>query len=171
MLLHAEPAAGFDEPFALLGACHDRVRRMLALLERLQAHVARHGADPDARSAARDVLRYFDIAAPLHHEDEERHVFPLLRAAGQAALADRLQADHLAMKPAWAAVRATLTALAEGRTVRPEPGAWEAFAVLYRRHLQDEDAQAYPLAAARSGPEAQAAMGAEMAARRGVNRP
>ena len=34
--LHA-PAAGFDAPFALLDACHERVRRSLALLERLGA--------------------------------------------------------------------------------------------------------------------------------------
>lgn len=171
MLLHAEPAAGFDEPFALLGACHDRVRRMLALLDKLQAHVAVHGADPSARSAARDVMRYFDIAAPLHHEDEERHVFPLLRAAGRAALADRLHAEHAAMQPAWARVRATLAALAEGRTVQPEAADWAAFAALYRQHLQAEDEQAYPVAAAGADAALQAGMGAEMAARRGVKRP
>lgn len=171
MRLHAEPAAGFDEPFALLGACHERVERMLVLLGRLKAHVAGHGADPQARSAARDVLRYFDLAAPLHHEDEERHVFPLLHASGQGALAERLHAEHEAMKPAWKAVRATLTALAEGRMVQPAPGVWEDFAALYRRHLHDEDVHAYPVAAARADARLQADMGAEMAARRGVQRP
>ena len=32
------PGAGFDAPFEMLGACHERVRRMLRLLARLQAH-------------------------------------------------------------------------------------------------------------------------------------
>jgi hypothetical protein len=48
------PAAGFDEPFAMLGACHERVRRSLALLQRLVEHAAAHGADAQARDAARD---------------------------------------------------------------------------------------------------------------------
>lgn len=87
------PSVGFEQPFAMLEACHERVQRTLALLQRLRAHVLEHGADVPAQQAARDVLRYFDIAAPLHHEDEELHVFPLLLAQGSpdvAALVRRL---------------------------------------------------------------------------------
>jgi hypothetical protein len=73
---------GFEQPFAMLEACHERVQRTLALLARLRVHVREQGADENARQAARDVLRYFDMAAPLHHEDEELHVFPLLLAHG-----------------------------------------------------------------------------------------
>ena len=29
--LHAAPAAGFDAPFELMGACHERMARTLAL--------------------------------------------------------------------------------------------------------------------------------------------
>ena len=167
------PAAGFDEPFEMLAACHERVERMLALLERVQAHVATHGADGDARQAARDVMRYFDQAAPHHHEDEERHVLPRLRAQGQAALADRLHADHEAMGAAWRRLREDLVALAERgeRAVVPAPGAasgWAAFTALYRAHVALEDGQAFPLAAAQADPAARAAMGQEMAARRGL---
>ncbi len=74
------PGAGFDQPFEMLDACHDRVRRSLDLLRRLRDYLRGHGhgCDDSARQAARDVLRYFDIAAPLHHEDEEMHVFPPL---------------------------------------------------------------------------------------------
>lgn len=60
----------------MLEACHERVQRTLGLLGRLREHVRKQGVDNDARQAARDVLRYFDIAAPLHHQDEELHVFP-----------------------------------------------------------------------------------------------
>ena len=76
------PGAGFDQPFEMLDACHDRVRRSLDLLRRLRDYLRGHGhgCDDSARQAARDVLRYFDIAAPLHHEDEELHVFPPLLA-------------------------------------------------------------------------------------------
>ena len=44
------------------------------------------------------MLRYFDLATPLHHEDEERHVFPVLADGNDATLAAALQglrSDHL----------------------------------------------------------------------------
>ena len=51
---------------------------MLALLDKLRSHMRASGADEEARQAARDVMRYFDKAAPQHHRDEELHVFPML---------------------------------------------------------------------------------------------
>ena len=80
----ASPGVGFEQPFEMLEACHERVQRSLALLQRLVDHVDRNGHDADSRSAARDVLRYFDIAGPHHHEDEERHVFPPLQQHADA---------------------------------------------------------------------------------------
>ncbi|MDP3228887.1 MAG: hemerythrin domain-containing protein [Acidovorax sp.] len=100
----------------MLEACHERVVRTLALLARLRAHVLLHGADDNARQAARDVLRYFDIAAPLHHQDEELHVFPLLMAGASAevqALVQRLRTDHAHMTSDWAAARGPLQALVD----------------------------------------------------------
>jgi ribonucleoside-diphosphate reductase alpha chain len=122
-LLHAGPAAGFDQPFELLAACHGRVERMLGLLERLAAHLAAHGADEPARSAAADITRYFDIAGPAHHEDEERHVLPRLRASGDpalAALADRLHADHARIHPRRRLAAAMGREIRQGR-IDPRP--------------------------------------------------
>ncbi|MDR7267533.1 hemerythrin-like domain-containing protein [Pelomonas saccharophila] len=165
-LLHAGPAVGFDEPFEMLAACHERVRRSLDLLLRLQAHVARYGADAQARGAATDVLRYFDIAGPAHHEDEERHVLPRLRAAGEVALADRLQAEHAAMNRTWATLRPVLLELAEGRPAHLDATACQAYADLYARHMAAEESQAFPSASAGLEAHALAAMGEEMAGRR-----
>jgi len=161
------PAAGFDEPFDMLAACHERVERMLALLERLAEHLEHHGADTTARDAARDVMRYFDLAAPHHHEDEERHVLPALRAQGQGALADRIHADHEVMAGAWARLRLDLQAIAEGRVQR-DAAQWREFCALYRVHVALEDDDAYPLAAAAIDAPTRRAMGDEMARRRGV---
>ena len=168
--LHESPGAGFEAPFEMLDACHERVERMVALLRRIAGHLdARGGAvDEQARQAARDVMRYFDLAAPNHHLDEERHVFPALRANGQAALADRLEAEHREMSRQWSQVRATLVDLVDGRWDPASGPLWEGFAALYRRHAADEDGQAYP--AARSALDAAAlrAMSDEMARRRGI---
>lgn len=173
--LFPSPGAGFDAPFDMLAACHDRVRRSLDLLRRLQAHLAAQGADAQARDAARDVMRYFDLAAPQHHEDEERHVFPALLAADaerHGALVARLRDDHRRMAAAWPAARAALQAVADGHWSAAgsdaSSRAWAAFAGLYDAHLVAEDGIAFPAARARSDAAVQAAMGAEMAARRGL---
>lgn len=164
-LLHSGPAAGFDQPWEMLEACHERVERSLALLLRLAGHLAQQGADGQARDAARDVLRYFDIAAPLHHEDEERHVLPRLRAAGRDDLADRIAAEHRAMHAAYLALRPGLLALRDAAAL-PDTAAWAGFAALYRGHIALEEASAYPLALGDADAAALAAMGTEMAGRR-----
>lgn len=150
----------------MLLACHERVQRSLDLLQRLQAHAAVHGADAQARDAARDVLRYFDLAGPKHHEDEERHVLPRLRARGLGALADRLAAEHAEMGRLWAALRPALQALRDGSGPSLDAAACQAYAALYAIHMAAEEGQAFPAAARDVDGATLAAMGAEMAARR-----
>lgn len=168
------PAAGFDEPFAMLEACHERLQRTLDLLRRLQAHVAARGADDQARQAARDVLRYFDLAAPQHHLDEERHVLPALLASGDPALRDlavRLHDDHGRMHAAWTEARPLLQGLADGGLARLTPAqerALDAFADLHAGHLEAEERSAFPAATARLDEAAVAAMSSDMRQRRGA---
>jgi hemerythrin-like domain-containing protein len=174
LTLHAAPGAGFDQPFEMLAACHERVERLLQLLERLAAHLQASGNDAQARSAAQDVMRYFDIAGPAHHEDEERHVFPALAAGPDRALralVQRLREEHVAMVSGWAAVRADLAALLEQPAALlavDAPNRWAAFAALYRQHIVAEEAEVYPAGQALLSPAGQAAMGQEMAQRRGA---
>ncbi|MBK0393558.1 hemerythrin domain-containing protein [Ramlibacter algicola] len=173
--LVSSPAAGLDEPFAMLHACHERMQRTLALLGRLEAHVAEHGADEQARQAARDVARYFDNAAPQHHLDEERHVLPALRAGGDpalAVLAARLENDHRAMESAWAAARAVLQQIADGTLARLDPEqeqSLQSFTQLYAGHIAAEEGTAFPTAEARLDADAVRAMSADMRARRGAS--
>ncbi|MCU0970095.1 MAG: hemerythrin domain-containing protein [Rubrivivax sp.] len=168
---HHSPAVGFEQPFEMLAACHDRVQRMLALLGRLAAHLEEQGADSQAAQAARDVMRYFDVAGPAHHEDEERHVLPWLAAHGRAALAARLHDDHLRMAEAWREVRTALDEVVQGRwpvdAAAMRVAQWRDFAALYAGHIAVEEGEAYPPVAQAVGPAALDAMGREMAARRG----
>jgi hemerythrin-like domain-containing protein len=172
--LVSSPAAGFEHPFEMLEACHERVQRMLKLLGRLRAHLRTQGNDPQAQQAARDVMRYFDQAAPQHHEDEELHVFPPLLVQGKpetVAVVARLQQDHVEMEARWHATRQVLAAVADGR-VEPlsagEEATLDAFAGLYDAHIRAEEDIAYPAAQALIDEATRSAMGQEMMRRRGV---
>ena len=168
------PAVGFDTPFEMLEACHERVERSLDLLARLCSYLHDHACNETACQAARDVLRYFDIAAPLHHEDEELHVFPLLLARGDAdvvAQVRQLQADHERMATQWQAARALLQALADGRQTSfsaAEEAVLARFAEGYGAHIRTEEDEIYPAARTLLDAEALQRMGQEMRQRRGA---
>ena len=167
----SSPGVGFEQPFEMLLACHQRVQRTLSLLERLLAHIDQHGHDAASRSAAADVLRYFDIAAPLHHQDEELHIFPALAAqtALQPAIA-QLLAEHERLTQLWAELRPALLTWRDA----PHPAApttaertvCRDFVALYQTHIAQEETQIYPAAAQQFNPEGLARIGAEMQGRR-----
>ena len=174
---HHAPAAGLEAPFEMLAACHDRVERMLGLQKKLQLHLLAKGCDEPARQAARDVMRYFDLAAPLHHQDEELHVFPPLLAGVDTALrelVEQLMQDHRQMEAGWLEARRALQAIADspgsgGAPLTLEQNeALDQFAALYRRHLDNENRIVYPAAESLLPPGAIRAMSEDMMQRRGV---
>ncbi len=180
-----EPAGGrtapasFSMPFDMLDACHDRVRSSLGLLARLVDHLRVRGDGLQARDAACDVMRYFDIAAPQHHQDEERHVLPRLEASGDpelAALAQRLRAEHRLIEGQWCVLWPLLEQVASQREVdlAELDGAARCFTQTIDQHMRAEEQVAYPIArlsALCEGPDAVRAMGEEMAGRRGLRLP
>ena len=167
------PAVGFEQPFEMLVACHERVNRTLGLLRRLIDHVDTNGHDASSRAAAADVLRYFDRAAPLHHEDEELHVFPALADSADAQVSvaiAALQRDHVRMASLWAGLRG---ALCQWRDDEAAPAIDDAtrqdasaFAAMYAAHIATEEQLVYPAARACFDAAGLARIGAEMQARR-----
>lgn len=85
------PPAG---PADLLVECHGRIRHFLKVALRLSE------SEPipltEAQEAARRVRRYFLEALPLHIEDEEELIAPLLRGSGAAIAAalERMAEEH-----------------------------------------------------------------------------
>ncbi|GLR14950.1 hypothetical protein GCM10007907_37400 [Chitinimonas prasina] len=160
-------APGFDDPIALLIACHDKVRRFAALSLRLDQHLQQKGQDSEAASAASNILRYFDVAAPLHHADEEEDLFPALRQLDDAGLNTamaKLEAEHDELAALWRAVRPWLETVAQqGLPVRPVE--LDAFAQRYPAHAQREEDEIYP-AAHQLSAQVLAQMGERMRARR-----
>lgn len=167
------PAVTFEQPFEMLEACHDRVRDRLALLRKLVAHVDAQGHDAQSRAAARDVMRYFDVAAPLHHQDEELHVFPKLLAQGtaeQAGLVRALLTDHERMGGIWSRLRVPLSRWGDpgvsGPIGQDTRQLVDEFCAVYDSHLANEERLAFPAVRPLVDEQELVAMGAEMQRRR-----
>ncbi|MEP7183216.1 MAG: hemerythrin domain-containing protein [Betaproteobacteria bacterium] len=171
-LLSDLTAPSFDDPLGMLSACHGRIDRQLATLERLQRHLPEHGCDTDARVAARAILKYFDTAAPNHHEDEEASVFPRLIVAlpdAAARLVADLAKDHAQLATNWRRLRPMLAAIAAGQRANLSPAQVAAVRAAYDAHIDKEETELIPLAAEVFDAATLKAIGEEMAARRGVD--
>jgi hypothetical protein len=162
-------APRIDDPIELLLACHEKVRHFAGLCLRLREHLAQATDQPDAQAqeAAQSILRYFDVAAPLHHEDEERDLFPALHSLQRPILnacMDALHAEHNTLTAWWQTVRQWLQAVAQGHNAAPPPE-MALFVQAYLAHVQREEDEVYP-AASQLRPAHIQAISAAMVARR-----
>ena len=170
-----QPAPGFDQPVAALVACHERIAKQLAILERLPAHMHAHGADAEAQRAATGVIRYFDTSAPHHHADEEVDLFPRMATRAiegdvrtVSVLTSELREEHVAMDEAWERLRPSVAAIAAGNSAEVDA---TNFIARYRDHMAREESDLFPLAKKLLMAEDLRAMGEAMAARRGLSPP
>lgn len=174
MTLH-DTAPDFDQPVAVLKHCHGRIRKQLATLEKLLAHLPAHGADEQARQAAAAILKYFDKAAHLHHDDEEQDLIPMLRAVAQGEDAATLQAlapvilqDHKDMDALWQDLHEQLTMIADGSAARLSSSTVQRFTQRYLSHMEREENTMAPMALRLFGPQQMAQLGQSMQRRRGL---
>ena len=172
---HTAPAAGFEVPLEMLSACHGRIEQQCATLRRLQAHLGAHGADDQARAAAAAVMRYFDLAARQHHEDEERDLFPALLESMAGSdpvclreLTAQLTAEHRELEAAWRRMRAVLERVEAGAAAALSAEDVEAFAAVYARHIEREEQELLPMAARLLGDDELGRIGRAMRERRGI---
>ena len=169
------PVVGTEAPLEMLAACHIRIERQCATLERLASHLEEHGADDQARRAAQNIIRYFESAAVDHHADEEEDLFPALieSMAGSDAVCireiiDGLADDHRALEAAWRRLRPALLDIAQGTPTPLATNNVSTFTDLYRRHIQREDDELLPMAARLLGDVELAQIGRAMRERRGI---
>jgi hemerythrin-like domain-containing protein len=169
----AEP--GFDDPVGLLTSCHRRIERFLAALSRITNVRAGGTLDAADRNTLEVALRYFREAAPHHTADEEKDLFPELRAAepGAADALERLLADHGRADQLHALVdRVGLEWLRDGTLDRRQTdsmrAALEELTALYRDHIRLEEEEVFPKAVKCLHEDTLSHIGQEMAKRRGV---
>ncbi|RJG15260.1 pyridoxamine 5'-phosphate oxidase [Massilia cavernae] len=170
-----DAAPGFDQPIAVLKHCHDRIRKQLATLQKLLEHLPAHGADEQARQAAVNVIRYFDNAAHLHHEDEEENLIPMLESVAQGDDAARLAAmvpgileDHNKMDALWQRLHEQLKPISEGKAATLSAADVRGFADSYLAHMETEEGHIAPMAKRLFSPAQMEELGTAMQQRRGI---
>ena len=170
-----DAAPGFDQPIAVLKHCHDRIRKQLAALDQLGAHLAAHGADEQARQAATAVIKYFDKAAHWHHEDEELNLFPMLQASAQGAdaallaqLGPGIMDEHRQMDAMWQGLHEQLSAIAAGSAAVLREADVRRFVDMYSAHMEREEGHIAPMAKRLFSPQQMAQLGHAMQVRRGL---
>lgn len=169
ILIGGAAAPTFDDPLEMLLACHGRIQAQCATLKKLLAYLPSHGCDTQAQQAARAILHYFDTAGRHHHDDEEKDLFPLLRASPSSAaqiLVTDLLNEHQIMDAAWQRLRSSLTMIADGKPAELDIGTAEHFIDVYDRHIALENSQLLPLAKQLLTPGQLNTLSGNMAARR-----
>ena len=158
----------------MLKECHLRVMDQCATLQRLAEHLSIHQCDQSAAEAATAIIRYFDLAAPNHHADEEDDLMPALfdSVAGSDAvclrgLANSLYADHKVMNQQWLELRSVLFGVIERKRVRLTEDLVFPFIEGYRSHIAFEEKELFPMAERLLTEEAIEKMGQSMRRRRG----
>ena len=169
------PTAGFEVPLEMLSACHSRIERQCATLRRLAEYLGNNGSVFEARSAAANLMRYFDISAMHHHADEEEDLFPALieSMAGSDPVCLReliaaFTAEHRALEARWKELRTVLERVVAGDDASLSSQAVEAFVSLYEQHIEREEGELLPMAARLLSDEELDRIGRAMRERRGI---
>jgi hemerythrin-like domain-containing protein len=135
--------------------------------------------DEEQSKALTTSLRYFRDAAPKHTADEEDSLFPRLRQTGDAeaiallARIESLEQEHEYASKVHDEVDQLGQRWLDQRTLSMDDASRLSalvgqLAVLYRRHIEIEDAEVFPVAAKVLSTADRISVGAEMASRRGV---
>ena len=114
--LEPQQFASWAEPIDMLYACHSKVKRFCKQLRILPEYLAKNGINQAVKNDVQQIIHYFNLSAPLHHDDEECDFFPaLVRVQPQAQSdIDELESQHELLHQNWALLSAQLEALVAG---------------------------------------------------------
>lgn len=140
-MLNTQASITWDEPIEMLYACHGKIQRFCAQLEKLPNYVQQNGLDEMLVRNIQQILTYFQVAAPLHHHDEEDDFFPLLlRYAPQAqATLDALESQHFVLTENWQKLSAQLNQLLAHERENVDEDCITQFVQSYASHMVLEE--------------------------------
>ncbi|OOH91207.1 hypothetical protein BMT54_02850 [Pasteurellaceae bacterium 15-036681] len=142
-MLNLEPQqfVSWGEPIEMLYVCHGRVKNFCRQLSILPDYLEKNGVNQAVKNDVQQILNYFNQAAPLHHDDEEKDFFPALVAQLPEAQKeiDLLESQHIHLHSNWDKLSAQLVALLNGERNNVDRELIKQFIAGYDEHIAIEE--------------------------------
>ena len=131
----------WKQPIEMLYACHTKVKRFCNQLRILPDYLIKNGLNQVVKNDVQQILNYFNLSAPLHHDDEEKDFFPLLlkHAPEAQETIDRLKDEHIGLHHNWELLSAQLNQLLKGERPNIDRPLIADFIAAYDRHIALEE--------------------------------
>jgi hemerythrin-like domain-containing protein len=140
-----------DEPISHFMHCHVGI---LAQLSRLNELPALLGPAALARKTAEQSIAFFGKGMYVHHQEEEKELFPAVHSSAQAGaerqrvdtLITQLTAGHRELEALWESIAPGLHKVAKGQDASLDENALARLVQHYREHALLEENEFLPLA-------------------------
>lgn len=138
-------------PVQDFSTCHDGILKKLIQLDQLPGLL---DAAALARQSAQQMLEFFREAIFEHHSEEERELFPAVKASAVAGeereqvkrIAERLTLEHRDLENQWKKLEPALKRAAKGQDAEVSAEAVAHLVAQYTAHARYEEAEYLPLA-------------------------
>ena len=142
-MLNLEPQsfASWEEPIEMLYACHGKVKSFCRQLQILPDYLEKNGVNQAVENDVKQILTYFNLSAPLHHDDEEKDFFPALAKRVPQAQhdIDELETQHVTLHKNWDLLSAQLEQLLKGERDNIDRDLIASFVAGYDTHIALEE--------------------------------
>ncbi|OOF86236.1 hemerythrin domain-containing protein [Rodentibacter ratti] len=139
--LEPQQFASWNEPIEMLYACHSKVKRFCHQLSILPSYLEKNGVNQAVLNDVKIILQYFNCAAPLHHDDEEKDFFPaLMRKAPEIqSQVEELERQHIDLHKNWFELSKQLEELIAQKTDEIDSALVQRFISGYANHIAIEE--------------------------------
>lgn len=165
--------ASFEDPLGLLTSCHDKIIHFSSTLYKLSTLLRQDGWSEELSTTAKNIRRYFNIAGPEHHLDEEQHLFPAIIAYDLKSehqeiitLINQMIKDHVESDALWEKIDLLLSQ--QSNDFKQLEKLSEQFEKSMHEHAELENSIIFPFAKTHISEKEFKKMGKAIAERRGV---
>ncbi|MCP3852236.1 MAG: hemerythrin domain-containing protein [Gammaproteobacteria bacterium] len=168
--------APFEQPIELLLSCHEKILHFSSSLLKLSHALKENGWSDELKTSSDKIRKYFNIAGPEHHLDEENHLFPAIIAldpefkkpesASILKLLHRLIQEHVESDLLWETLDQMLDEQSEDFDLLEELS--QEFESSMHEHAKVENEEIFPYAKENLSTEILRDIGLSIAKRRGV---
>lgn len=169
-------ATAFEQPLELLLSCHKKIIHFSSALLKIIMALKNDGWNDESAVSVDQVRRYFNIASPAHHLDEEKHLFPAIialdpefkkaRSMEVLTLINTMIKEHVESDALWETLDKMLSERSDDFATLEKLG--RQFKTDMHEHAQIENEHIFPYAKKHISKHDFKEMGLAIAKRRGI---